>query len=160
MKEFQEIGNSIFDLARDLILRDGFLDPVVFVKIPDNLKLLPVQPFLNINDERDKAILRLLIKKFATDQGARAIYLISEAYIYDLSGLQAGKEGYDILQEMTAEEKEKVRKEVAIVTFRTASGACSMKSAKINRNNGAAWLGQCSEWFTNCESGLIPKWTD
>ncbi len=160
MKEFQDIGNSIFDLARDMILRDGFLDPVVFVKTPDNLKLLPVQPFLNINDERDKAVLRLLIKKFATEQGARAIYLVSEAWIYDISVLKVYNQDYDILQRMTAEEKEKIRQEVTIVTFRTASGACSMKSARINRNNGSAWLDQDSEWFTNCESGLIPKWTE
>lgn len=160
MNEFQEIGNSIFDLARDLILRDGFLDPVVLIKTENDLKLMPVQPFLNINDERDKAVLRLLIKKFATEQGATAIYLISEAWIYDISCQLKDIKGNDILQTMTAEEKEKIRQEVAIITFRTASGSCSMKSARINRNNGSAWLGQDSEWFTNCESGLIPKWTE
>lgn len=159
MKEYQEIGDNLFRIARDLILRDGFLDPVIFVKTADSLKPISVQPFLNINDERDKVVLRVLIKKFATEQGATAIYLLSEAWIYDISGWKPDEEGYEKFREMTAEEKEKIRQEVAIVTFRTASGTCSMKSARINRNNGSAWLDQDSEWFTNCESGLIPKWT-
>jgi len=160
MKEFQEIGDNLFRIARDLILRDGFLDPIIFVKTADSLKPISVQPFLNINDERDKVVLRVFIKKFATEQGATAIYLLSEAWIYDISGLKVENQEYDILQKMTAEEKKKIRQEVAIVTFRTAAGVCSMRSARINRDNGSAWLDQDSEWFTNCESGLIPKWTE
>lgn len=160
MKEYQAIGDNLFRIARDLILRDGFLDPVIFVKTANALKPLSVQPFLDVNSERDKLILSAIIKGFASAQNAAAVYMLSEAWIYDVSALKQEKSGYEMFQEMTKEQKEKVRKEVAIVTFRTAAGVCSMKSARINRNNGSAWLDQDSEWFTNCESGLIPKWTE
>jgi hypothetical protein len=160
MKEYQETGDNLFRIARDLILRDGFLDPIIFVKTADALKPISVQPFLDVNSERDKQILSAIIKGFASAQNATAVYMLSEAWIYDISALKQDKSGYEMFQEMTQEQKKKVRKEVAIVTFRTASGSCSMKSARINRNNGSAWLDQDSEWFTNCESGLIPKWTE
>jgi hypothetical protein len=159
MKELQEIGDNLFSIARDLILRDGFLDPIIFVKTADSLKPIPVQPFLNVNSKRDKQILSAIIKGFASAQNATAVYMLSEAWIYDISGWKSDEKGYEKFREMTQEEKLKIRKEVAIVTFRTATGDCSMKNARINRNNGSAWLDQDSEWFTNCGSGFIPKWT-
>ena len=157
MKEFQQIGDDLLRIARDLILRDGFLDPVVFVKTPGNLKLIPVQPFLDVNKEQDKQILSRIIKRFASDHNASAVYMITEGWIYALSDMN---QDYENFQRMTAEEKQKIRKEVAIVTFRTAAGSCCVKTANINRNNGNAWLDNESDWFTECESGLIPKWTE
>lgn len=158
-KDLEKIGDSLFELGRDLIFRDGELTPYVYFQTSEKMISVPIISY-NPEDVIDRYRLSLMIRETAKTLKARAVYFLSEAWFYDCQDTGITVEGMEKWWgNLSQEEKDKRKVEVVSVFMRTDKGELYVKKSRIKRLNGAVWVEPISDW-DHAGSTRIQNWTE